>query len=343
MSEPTAERGADASARDEARARARARLWAGLRLLVTALAFAWVLSRVDLAELSGAMTSISPLALVVAFALTAGNLVVGAVRWRVMLAAYGATRIPPLGRLVVLNYVGFFYNTWLPGGVGGDVVRGVASREAFGEAGTTGAMAVVFVDRVLGLTGLFLVVATTALVRPMPVASGSMVAVGSVLGILAGIASVAALAAGRRLSPHLPGPIGRIAAGLPPIVRVGPFVVALLLSLVTQTVVAITGHVVVVALVPTVTLESSFVVVPLAMATAFLPFLVGGTGAREEVFAQLYGAVGVARPDAIAASLLVYLTQLAIGLVGAVLPIPKSTAGAIPRADGPPRPRDEGA
>lgn len=305
--------------------RTRARLWTLARLSVTAAAFGWVLSRVDLGALGSAMASISPLALLVSFALTAMNLVVGAIRWRVMLAAYGATKIPRLGRLVVLNYVGFFYNTWLPGGVGGDVVRGVASREAFGEAGTTGAMAVVFVDRVLGLTGLFLVVATTALLFPMPVGSADTVAVGSLLGIAAGIVSVAALAAGRRLAPHLPGPIGRIAAGLPPIVRVGPFVIALLLSLVTQTVVAVTGHVVVSALVPEVDLETSLVVVPLAMATAFLPFLVGGTGAREEVFAQLYGAVGVARPDAIAASLLVYLVQLAIGLVGAFLPLPKSS------------------
>lgn len=308
--------------------RGRARAWAALRLTVTALAFAWVLSRVDLSELGAAMTSISPLALLLAFALTAGNLVVGSIRWRVMLAAYGATHIPPLSRLVALNYVGFFYNTWLPGGVGGDVVRGVASREAFGESGTTGAMAVVFVDRVLGLTGLFLVVATTALLSPMPVASGSTVAVGSLVGIAAGVVSVAALAAGRRLSPYLPGPIGRIAAGLPPIVRVGPFALALLLSLVTQTIVAVTGHVVVVALNPGVTLQMSLVVVPLAMATGFLPFLVGGTGAREEVFAQLYGAVGVARPDAIAASLLVYLVQLAIGLVGAVIPIPKAPSAA---------------
>lgn len=310
----------------EQRSKGRARLWAILRLLVTAGAFAWVLSRVDLGELWRALSSISPLALVVAFGLTAGNLVVGAVRWRVMLAAYGATKLPPLGKLVALNYIGFFYNTWLPGGVGGDVVRGVASREAFGDAGTTRAMAVVFVDRVLGLTGLFLVVATTALVFPMPVASGGTVAIGSVLGILAGVAAVASLALGRRLAPMLPGPIGRIAAGLPPIVHTGPFVLALVLSLVTQTVVAITGHVIVVALAPSVTLETSFVVVPLAMATGFLPFLVGGTGAREEIFARLYGTVGVAAPDAIAASLLVYGVQLVIGLIGAVLPLPKTDA-----------------
>ena len=67
------------------------------------------------------------------------------------------------------------------------------------------------------------------------------------------------------------------------------------------------------------TLANSFVAIPLAMATAFLPFLVGGTGAREMAFVALYASVGVPAEDAIAASLLVYSTQLAVGAIGAFL------------------------
>lgn len=303
-------------------AEGRRRLFAFLRIAVTLAAFAWVLLRSDLGAVWGALSSISPLALAAAAILTMGNLVVGAVRWRVMLAAYGATHLPRLGELVRLNYIGFFYNTWLPGGVGGDVVRAVASRRAFGAEGGTGAAAVVFVDRVLGLTGLFLVVATTAIFRPLPGADHGLVLIGSALGIATSVAAVVGIALSRRLAPRLPGRLGRIAASVPAIVHTGPFVIALLLSLVTQTVVAITGHVVVAALAPGVGLDSSLVIVPLAMATAFLPFLVGGTGAREEVFAQLYGAVGVPAADAVAASLLVYVTQLLVGLIGAALPSP---------------------
>lgn len=301
------------------------RTWLVVRIVVTVAAFAWVLLRSDLGSVGTALMSISPLALLVAAALTMGNLVVGAARWRVMLAAYGAAHLPPLGELVRLNYIGFFYNTWLPGGVGGDVVRAVASRRAFGDEGTTGAAAVVFVDRVLGLTGLFLVVASTALVHPLHGADDRLVLVGSALGIVVSVAAVVAIALSRRLAPHLPGRIGAIVGRLPAIVRFGPFAVALLLSIVTQTVVALTGHAIVSALAPSVGLSSSLVVVPLAMATAFLPFLVGGTGAREEVFAQLYGAVGVPAGSAVAASLLVYVTQLLVGLIGAALPAPAAT------------------
>lgn len=305
----------------------RGRVLLVVRIVVTVAAFGWVLWRNDLRLVFDALLSISPLALGGALALMMANLVVGAVRWRVMLAAYGAKHVPPLRELVVLNYIGFFYNTWLPGGVGGDVVRAVASRRAFGDEGTTGAAAVVFVDRVLGLTGLFLLVAVTALIWPLAGASSSLVLLGSVGGIVVSVLAVLAIAMSRRIAPHLPKRLGEIAARVPPIVARGPFFIALLLSLVTQSVVASSGHLIMQALAPGVHLESSLVIVPLAMATAFLPFLVGGTGAREEVFAQLYGGVGVAAETAVAASLLVYVVQLVVGLLGAVLPVP-SVEGA---------------
>jgi hypothetical protein len=306
----------------------RARVLLIVRVVVTIAAFGWVLWRNDLGLVFDALLSISPLALGGALALMMGNLVVGAIRWRVMLAAYGAKHLPPLRELVVLNYIGFFYNTWLPGGVGGDVVRAVASRRAFGDEGTTGAAAVVFVDRVLGLTGLFLLVAVTALFWPLAGASSSVVLLGAVGGIVVSVLAVVAIAMSRHLAPHLRGRLKDVAERIPPIVSRGPFAVALLLSLVTQSVVAVSGHLIVQALAPGVHLVSSLVIVPLAMATAFLPFLVGGTGAREEVFAQLYGGVGVATETAVAASLLVYVVQLVVGLIGAVLPVPSADAAS---------------
>jgi uncharacterized membrane protein YbhN (UPF0104 family) len=110
-----------------------------------------------------------------------------------------------------------------------------------------------------------------------------------------------------------------------------PFIVAILLSLVTQTGVAWTGHVIVHSLAPSITLLNSLVVVPLAMATTFLPFLVGGTGAREAVFAQLYGPLGVSEPDATAAGLLIWFSQIVVALVGGVLPLPDKPKATVPQ------------
>lgn len=298
------------------------------RIVTTLLAMGWVVSRVDLQAVGGALVRVSPLAFAVACASTAMNLVVGSVRWRILLRAYGAPHVPPLSALVRLNYIGFFYNTCLPGGVGGDVVRGVASRAAFGEDGVTAAGAVVLVDRVLGLVGLLLVVAFTATVFPLPVADTNHVTGIALGGIAVSACAVAAIALGRSLAPHLPGRLRPHAERLPAIVHFGPFLVAIVLSLVTQSVVAWTGHVIVSSLAPTVALTDSLVIVPLAMATAFLPFLVGGTGARESVFETLYAPLGVPGADAVAASLLVWFTQIVVALAGGLLPLPKATTAS---------------
>lgn len=290
---------------------------------MTVAAFAWILTHVDLFAIASAAQRVSPFAFLLACGLLALNLVVSASRWRAMLVAYGAITMPPFLTLLRLNFVGFFYNTWLPGGLGGDAVRGVASREAFGEGGATGALAVVFVERVLGLVGMLVVVALTSAFAPLPAGDPRAIAMASVGGVLVGAIVVGALASGARIARFLPGPLATIAARLPPIRRAGPFVIAVLLSLVTQTLGAVTGHVIVSSLAPQIPLTASLVAVPLAMATSFLPFLVGGTGAREMAFVALYASVGMPEADALAASLLCYATQLVVGLFGAFLRVEK--------------------
>lgn len=294
-----------------------------VRVAVTLAAFAWILTHVDLGAIAGAAQRVSILAFGLSCAILVLNLGVATWRWHMMLEAYGAITIPPFRTLLRLNFVGFFYNTWLPGGLGGDAVRGVASREAFGEGGATGALAVVFVERVLGLVGMLVVVALTSAVAPLPAGNQSGIAMASVGGVLVGALVVATLASGARIARFLPGPLAKIAARLPPIRRAGPFVIAVLLSLVTQTLGAFTGHAIVHALAPQIPLTASLVAVPLAMATSFLPFLVGGTGAREMAFVALYGPLGMPEADALAASLLCYAGQLVVGLFGAFMRVEK--------------------
>lgn len=305
-------------------------LWRIVRLVVTVLAFAWVLSRVDLGALGAAFLRVSWLTFVLAIGLTFVNLAVGTLRWRLLLAAYGAPKLPSFALLYRLYLIGFFYNVWLPGGVGGDVVRGVASRAAFGPAGATSGVAVVFVERVLGLVGLLLIVGLSSFVQPIEGVDG--VLMWSAIGITAGAGAVIGIAAGRHLAGHAPGPIARVLAGLPVIARPGPFVLALALSLITQSFVALTGHVFVAALQPRIAALTSFVIVPLAMSTAYLPITAGGAGAREAAFQELYSHVGVSFEDATAASLMLAAVYYVVGALGGVLRIPPSDAPPPPAA-----------
>ncbi|MGF1469067.1 MAG: lysylphosphatidylglycerol synthase transmembrane domain-containing protein [Sandaracinaceae bacterium] len=306
------------------------RRWLGtaLRIGGTAAAFAWIGWTTDLREVVPAMGRVSAAAFVAAMAVTLLNLGVGAVRWRALLAAYGAPHRPPLGRLFHVYVVGFFYNNYLPGGVGGDVVRGVVTRESFGEGGVTASMTVVLVERVLGLAGLLLLVAGTSAVRPLPVATAPGVAplalpsvgVLSALGLALALGAVAAVALGARLADRLPGALGGLGRRLPVLRRPGPFLFAVALSLLTHTLVAVTGWLMLRVFAPTVALADALVVVPLAMAMTYIPLGIGGLGWREKAFEVLCATfLGMARPDAVAASLLVWITQMAVAGRGGLL------------------------
>jgi glycosyltransferase 2 family protein len=93
-----------------------------------------------------------------------------------------------------------------------------------------------------------------------------------------------------------------------------------LLSLFTQLMTAIAGWLFLRDFHPLTTFADALFIVPLAAATTFLPITVGGTGAREAVFITLCGELlGMSSNDALATSLLVWLTSLIVGAVGGVL------------------------
>ncbi|TNE89322.1 MAG: hypothetical protein EP330_11555, partial [Deltaproteobacteria bacterium] len=141
------------------------------QILVTLAAFAWLSTRIEAAELVGALTGLPPLALLTATACWVTSFAIAVFRWRALMRAYGATAPIPLGWLFRVYWAGMFFNTWAPGGVGGDLVRGLAARRAFeGSAvgAATAGLAVTFVDRLIGLAGLMVLVGTSLSLWPVP-------------------------------------------------------------------------------------------------------------------------------------------------------------------------------
>ncbi|MEM9072869.1 MAG: lysylphosphatidylglycerol synthase transmembrane domain-containing protein [Myxococcota bacterium] len=289
-----------------------------LQLAGSAAAFGYLFHIVDLDDILDAAGDLPAQAMLAAVALTAINLVIGALRWRVLLRAYGAPTMPPLSTLVRLYYVGLFYNTYLPGGVGGDVVRGVVTRRAFGEAGATSAVTVVLVERVLGLSALLTIVALVIVVAPPP---GLDYLVGyALLGVAAGVGVVIAVAAARRFASWAPRRLQPFLESLPRIRSAGHFLLAVGYSFATQSMMALTGYVLLVALEPSFRLVDAFAIVPLASATAFLPITVGGAGAREAVFIALCtAATTMDETRAATAGLTMWAAQLVVAAVGGLL------------------------
>lgn len=303
--------------------RMKRRLGLVVRVLGTAAALAWIATHVDLGEAKDALARIPAATFALAAALVAGNVVAGAARWRVLLRACGAARIPRAATLIRLYFVAFFYNNYLPGAVAGDVARGVVTRGAFTDEGATGALAVVLVERALGLFGLFALLAAGLVATPGALDRGALWW-WTLLGSAGSIALVVAIPLARRIAPRLPArprALARLAAiaGKLPALRDGrAFAGAVVLSVATQALVAVAGWVLLAALAP-IDLAASLLVVPLAAATTFLPITVGGAGAREAVYVALCGQLfGMPQADALAASLGLWLAHLAVGAAGGV-------------------------
>jgi uncharacterized membrane protein YbhN (UPF0104 family) len=286
-----------------------------LRVLGTVGGLAFIATRVSLDQVGGAFGEIGLVAFSTAIILVAANVVAAAVRWRVLMSAYGATSIPPMRRLVYLYFVSFFYNNYLPGAVAGDVGRGVVTRDSFADEGASGSLAVVLVERALGLFGLFALLAVGILVVGDRIDTSALW-LWTLLGSAGSIALVVAIAIARRISRFMPRIVRPHAEKLPVLRDYGSFGIAVALSIVTQILIAAAGWVLLAALGP-IDFASSLLVVPLAAATAFLPITVGGAGAREAVYIALCGSLfGMPEHDAVVASLSLWFAHLIVGLGG---------------------------
>ena len=90
---------------------------------------------------------IHPWALIVSPLLVGLALLFGVVRWRIVLAAQGLHL--PLGRATRISFVAQFFNSFLLGSTGGDLIKAYyAARETHHKK--TEAVTTVFVDRLVG-------------------------------------------------------------------------------------------------------------------------------------------------------------------------------------------------
>jgi len=288
-----------------------------LKLGITASAFAFILTRQPLGELWRAFREMSPFSLLLASSVHFVTLAVGALRWRILMRAYGATNRPPLTLLLKVYLIGQFYNTYLPGAVGGDLIRGVVTRNAFTNTGATGAMAVVLVERALGLAGVLGLTAISVTVFAGE-RFGNLLPY-AMLGLVGVAMSVTGLALGRRLARFFPQPIKHLLGSLPELVGYGNFAMAAFLSLVTHAIVATAGHVLISSISAAVPWSYSLVAMPLAGAAGFFPLTLAGAGARDQAMISLYGALGVPKAVATAASLGFLLSTLLAAGVGGIV------------------------
>lgn len=252
-------------------------------------------------------------------------------RWRALLHGLGVR--PPFWVLLKLYLVGNFFNTILPSGFGGDVVRVLELAQQDRQSAAVGT---VVVDR---LTGILSLMALGLVVLPFTRGLAPWLVWMFVVIAGGGLVGGALLLEGnllRRVTARLPQALslagqGKLAGIYAAVTGSGARAVwqALWLStvfnLVNIAIYWLCGLAVGMAVKP----GFYFIFVPLLSLTLLIPISVGGLGARDWVGQPLFGSVGV--PDAVAAAmtLSVYAVTLAVGLIGFVIYLVEGVAGLV--------------
>mgnify|MGYP001025036627 FL=1 len=299
-----------------------------IKLVVSGLLIAWVVGRADLAQVLAALKSAKPGYVVVAALTYPVGWTISITRWRLLLGAM-RTRVP-LSQVVQSYLSAIFVNNLLPSTVGGDALR-IYDSWRWG-AGKAGAVAVIAVDRLMGVFVLlaFAVGAMTLaphVIEELPLLPLWMGMSAAALVGLAGAAflpipGVRAWAAGqmRRLPPVLHRPVLRFAEALRGF-RDDPKVLLRALGLSVMLQLNVILHYVLLAKALSLPVQTSafFLIIPISLAIMTIPITVNAIGLRENVFAFFLGMFGVPVSTALAFSWLAFGLVLLQGSVGGVV------------------------
>jgi uncharacterized protein (TIRG00374 family) len=260
--------------------------------------------------------------LLAAWVLYLFSMVLRAYRWQVLLQIQKLEA--SLSRLTSLYFIGAFFNSVLPTGFGGDVVRMYElSKES--EQGTE-SVSTVLVDRMCGFVVLF-IMASLALpfsYRLIPPLIGAVI-VGITGATLIGVW----MALSDRVWTWLSAiPLVKRLIGLPKVqqfrfslaaYRTRAIWAALLASLAFNVLLMVFNYLIALGLGIRISPWYFLVFVPIISFLLTLPVSLSGLGVREGGYVLLFGQAGVPSSLAFALSLCVYATAVTIGLIGGLL------------------------
>jgi uncharacterized protein (TIRG00374 family) len=289
-----------------------------IKLGITAVALFLVFRQVDIRQILAGIRQAQGGWVLLAFVLINASMVVRAYRWRLLLTALGAS--VRFGRLVELYFAAGFFNSVLPSGLAGDVVRVV---EAAQDVPADVAAGTVIVDRLTGLLALFMLALIALPFRPpfFPTELLTQIVVVCLVGLVGG----AVLLQGSLVhwvGPWVPERLRpywhKIEQVLTAVSACGwravgaAMAVSVLFNLMQITWWWAAGKSLGYVVPPSV----YFYTTPLMALVTLLPS-VGGLGWRENLAIPLFAVVGLIPGEAVTLSLLVFALERLSGLLGA--------------------------
>jgi uncharacterized protein (TIRG00374 family) len=297
------------------------------KVAVSIALLAYLLSTTDLSALLRRLRSADALLLYAAVALYAAIVALSTWRWRVLLQAQGYEA--PLRKLSASYLVANFFNNFLPGNIGGDLVRVRDSSRLTGS--TAASVAVVAIDRVLGFSALYFLALAAFVTGPPRLRN--MAGVVPVLALLTAIFSVltyiffrpgtarrlmAATGLNRVSWVREPFDVVQVAVDVYR-QQVGTVWAAFAASLTLQSLVVCYFWAVAHALRIPLPLAACFLVVPLCILAQAVPISFNGWGIRESVFVLYFAQLAVPRDSTLAFSLAGAGLMVLLSLAGVVV------------------------
>jgi len=297
-----------------------------IRLVISIILIYWILHTTKVNDITEAMKSANLGLLIIAYFLKYLGYLFSTLRWRVLLRAQGIQ--VSMFYLLKSYMIGIFFNNLLPSTIGGDAVRAYDSWRAGKNKGV--AIAVIFIDRFLGLfallifalVGAFLFTKKTAYDFPLInyfliFASVSMVFIIWLIFMpqkerLSKIGS---------LSSHIPEKIYKyidklINSFLAFQGKGDVLVKALGLSIILQTNVVLHYFLIAEALNFKIPLYNFFLIIPFAIFVMMIPISINAIGIRENIFVFLFGIFGVVQAKSVALAWIAYGITILQGVMG---------------------------
>jgi uncharacterized membrane protein YbhN (UPF0104 family) len=278
-----------------------------LKLVVSSSLLYFVLSRAGIGRVFTLLRDINPLSFGMSVLIYLFCQLISALRWRLFLA----NRFP-IVRLFRLYLLGSFFNTLLPGLVGGDAVKIYYLYRESGKG--TQAMASVFMDRYIGLCSL-MVLGICFYPVALKYITGTWVQwllPLIVLCFITGSVVILGLRFGKRIQF-----LENIYSYLHSYRRKsGVIAKAFILSLAIQLLMILSVYILGLGLGQNIPLLPFLVFFPIIVAVSTVPISISGLGIREAAFVLLLGKIGVKPDFATAISFAWFLSLASGGLAG---------------------------
>ena len=294
-----------------------------VKVSVSAGLLYFLITRIDLASFISAGREYPLWTLIPLTLLFIATIFIGSWRWRVFLGSHGIEQ--SILRGVQLYMIGYFFNNFLPSGVGGDVVRGYsASKES---APLPVVYASIAAERLAGLLAtLFIAAIFLPFVRPpsplplLVLILNAAFWIGTILLIFLNLDDFF-----RRTLRKLPFGIGEKVADFVQAVRYfrkdgATLLKGFALSVLYQGSLIMFVYIIAkIAGVSEIPWSAYFVFVPLIWIISLIPISLNALGVREASFSYFFGIWGASEAKGLLVSLLFFGTSVIVGIIGGII------------------------